>query len=133
MQAILNGLTGVGYLIDGTSAMVMRLDDESTSSTVPLYELPHILSGARHVDFVDVESAEQARRLLERGYAREESLDLALILLDSDSSDLTRTEAAAGLNRLLLEWGVRTWLEGVLYGAPLPETADLEGARRHAA
>ncbi len=132
MQAVLNGLTGAGLLIDGDRVSLLRADDVLSATPGRLSDLPHVLGEARNIDFMSVAGADEALGILRRNHLREESLDLALMLLDSDLSEATRTEVAAVLNRELLDWDLRTWLEGVLYGAPLPAGADMDGALRYA-
>jgi Putative Zn-dependent protease, contains TPR repeats len=131
MQAVLNGLTGAGLLIDGDRVSLLRADGEPSTTPGRFSDLPQVLGEARNVEFVNVSTANQALETLRRDHLREESLDLALILLDRDLSDETRAEAAEVLNEAL-DWDLRSWLEGVLYGAPLPAGADMAGALRHA-
>ncbi|HEX9459436.1 MAG TPA: tetratricopeptide repeat protein, partial [Thermoanaerobaculia bacterium] len=132
MQAVLNGLTGAGLLIDGDRVSLLRADGVLSATPGRLSDLSHVLGEARNIDFMSVAGADEALGILRRNHLREESLDLALMLLDSDLSEVTRTEVAAVLNRELLDWDLRTWLEGVLYGAPLPAGADMDGALLYA-
>ncbi len=132
MQAVLNGLTGAGLLIEGDRVSVLRIEGDSSLRPGQVAELPRVLGEGRNVEFVGVADAEQALQILRRDQLREECLDLALILLDPELSAATRTEAAALLNHMLMDWELRSWLEGVLYGAPLPSGADLDGAVRYA-
>ena len=128
MQAVLNRLTGTALLVDGEHFSLLRLD-ETVTIPAGTGELARVIGDGRNIDVVSVGGADEARELLEHAYACEESLDLALILMDSELSDATRKQAARDLNSLLLGWNVRSWLEGVLYGAPLPGEADIDGAR----
>jgi tetratricopeptide (TPR) repeat protein len=132
MQAVLNGMSGTGLLIEGDQVSLLRLDDNYTAVPGSFNELPDVLGDARSIDFLSVANADEAFETLRLDHARQESLDLALILLDRDLSDETRTEAATVLNHMLLDWDLRSWLEGVLYGAPLPSEADMDGALRNA-
>jgi tetratricopeptide (TPR) repeat protein len=132
MQAILNGLTGSGLLLDESGGSVLHFEDGLLPFAARKDELRNVLGEARHIDFVNVADASEAREILNREHLREESLDLTLILLDPELSFETRAEAAALLNHMLLDWDLRSWLEGVLYGAPLPANADMQGALRNA-
>ncbi|HXH94196.1 MAG TPA: tetratricopeptide repeat protein, partial [Thermoanaerobaculia bacterium] len=106
------------------------MDRDHTAVPGSFSDLPSVFGDARSIDFISVASADEALETLRRHHIRQECLDLALILLDRDLSDETRTETAATLNHMLLDSDLRSWLEGVLYGAPLPSEADMDGALR---
>ena len=127
MQAVLNRLTGTALLVEGERISLLHMDGDMTAPA-SAGELARVIGEGRNIDVVSVTGVDDAREQLRRAYLCEESLDLALILLDSDLSETTRKEAALNLNSSLLDWQVRSWLEGVLYGAPLPSEADIEGA-----
>jgi len=132
MQAILNGLTGTGLLIDRDRVYILDVGEDGPADAAPLGDWPYFLGEARNVDFITVDDAETALDILRSSHVRQDALDLTLMLLDSELLETTRTEAAAVLNPMLSDWNVRAWLEGVLYGSPLPDSADAAGAIRHA-
>jgi tetratricopeptide (TPR) repeat protein len=132
MQAVLNGMTGAGLLIDGDRVSLLHVDGDPSTAPGRLSDLPYVMGEACDIDFMSVAGADEALAILRCNRLREEGLDLVLILLDSDLSGATRMEAAVVLNHMLLDWDLRTWLEAVLYGAPLPAGADVAGALRYA-
>lgn len=128
MQAVINSLTGTALLLEGQSASVLQVDRYPRTTVVRIATLPLVLGDARNVEVVDVASVNEAFEILKRERLREECLDVALILLDPDVSDATRRDAVSALEEMLIDENVCSWLEGVLYSAPLPACADGPGA-----
>ena len=128
MNAILSGLTGTGFLIEGDRFYAINLDTPDEAVPVEETSIPYFFPDYRTLCFLEDVTAEKAVTKLQELYHGEEALDLALFLFDEELSDELRSEAAEALEELLQEHKVRFYLESVLYAKPLPPSADVKGA-----
>ncbi len=79
---------------------------------------------------IDVNSIKAAFDQLEIHREQSTALDFTLMLLDRDLDHETRAFVAEGLDNLILKANCRDYVLDVLYAAPLPRTADVEGAKK---
>jgi tetratricopeptide (TPR) repeat protein len=89
----------------------------------------HLLFGsARDFEFFENISRDRVDDYLSQAVAREDALDLLLILLDADYPADIRTDAAEDLEEVLAGDGVVTQLEAVMFSAPLPTITNIAKA-----
>jgi tetratricopeptide (TPR) repeat protein len=130
MDAAVSGRAGVGLLLDGER--LLSFDVEEPERLVPRNrsDLNYIFGEASDLKFLEDVTHEEAQAALEREYNSSLGLDLCLVLLDPEHSDAVRTDVATELEDLLADPLVLESLENVMYAAPLPGAADLDGAKR---
>jgi tetratricopeptide (TPR) repeat protein len=129
MDAIISGRAGVAFLVEGEVLSSLDVEDPNTLLPRRPADLRLIFGEAPDIElFEDVDHAEASRQL-ERAFNCSSALDLALILFDPELTDDVRDDAARELERLLSDPKVADYLENILYGRPLPASADIAGAR----
>ncbi len=135
MNALISGQAGLALVVDGDRLATIHAHEPDVLVDRHAGELPFLIGEGR--DFVPVENASRAEipRRLQQAQDREDTLELALMLMDPELSDDLRMETAGELEELLSSPDLTRYLESVLYARPLPDSADLEGglsmAREH--
>ena len=127
MNALISGQAGLALVVDGDRLATIHADDPDVTVDRHAGEVRYLVGEGR--DFVPIENVardEIVRELLV-AQDREDALELALILLDSEMPDDIRQESAQELEELLGQESVARYVEGVLYAKPLPDSADAEG------
>ncbi len=128
MNAAISGRAGMALLIEGNTLMSFDVDDPNTCVPRRQADLPFLFGDASDLQFLEDVDRAQVAQELERAYNSSAALDLTLIALDSELSDETRAEAIDALEELLIDADIELKLESVLYGRPLPDAADIDGA-----
>jgi DNA-binding NtrC family response regulator len=129
MDAVISGRAGTALLVNGQTLLSFDVDEPDTLVPRAQSDLPYLFGDARDLQFLENISQEQVRKRLELEYNVIRALDLSLILMDATLSEGVREEAAAELEELFGDAAVLERLEGILYARPLPNSADITGAK----
>ncbi|HSS48799.1 MAG TPA: hypothetical protein VLX28_07625 [Thermoanaerobaculia bacterium] len=131
MDALISAQAGTALLIQGS-------DLASIHASCPDRAIPrraeeaHLLFGeAQDLQVIEGVDRDQVVRRLTLEADSAEALQLCLILLDPELSSEIRSEAVEELDALLAEGECCEGLERVLFAHPLPQEADLSGARAY--
>ncbi len=128
MKAIISGQAALAVTIEGENLYSFSMNSPESWTPLKEWELPHLFSQASDVlQFENVSQSEVVAKLKSE-WAQDRSLQLILILLDSEEEAQTRLEAAECLDEFLKQNEVRQYLENHLFSSPLPSTADLDNA-----
>jgi len=132
MNALISGQAGVAVLIQGDTVTSYTLDDPEVMVLQSSSAVPYLFADA--TDVTELKGLSQAEVLaqLETAWRKDRILQLTLILLDAGDDQETRIAAAECLDELLNVQGLEEFLFNRMCMAPLPELADLAGARRYA-
>ncbi|MFL6273793.1 MAG: tetratricopeptide repeat protein [Blastocatellia bacterium] len=129
MDAVISGRAGTALIVDGNTLFSFDVDEPDTLVPRAQSDLPYLFGDARDLQFLENSGQEQIKKRLELEYNVVCALDLALILMDDTLSAEVRQEAAAELEELFRDTAVLERLEGILYARPLPDSADITGAK----
>ncbi|HKQ08541.1 MAG TPA: tetratricopeptide repeat protein [Blastocatellia bacterium] len=129
MDAVISGRAGTALIVDGNTLFSFDVDEPDTLVPRAQSDLPYLFGDARDLQFLENIGQQQIRKRLELEYNVVCALDLALILMDATLSAGVRQEAAAELEELFSDTTVLERLEGILYARPLPDSADITGAK----
>src|ERR1700755_2743280 len=124
MDAIISGRAGVAFLVEGGVFSCFDVEDPNTLLPRRPADLRLVFGEAPDIEFFEGVDRDEAARQLERAFNCASALDLALILFDTELTDDVRDDAAVELERLLSDPKVADYLENILYGRPLPASAD---------
>jgi tetratricopeptide (TPR) repeat protein len=128
MNALLSGQAGIAILVHGDTLSVVQADSPETEREFPHSALGCLLAGATDVLSLQAVSRDELVRRLGLAWRSDRAMQLALLLLDGAEDCETRHLASDCLDDLLREPEVCIHVTNRLYAAPLPETADLNGA-----
>lgn len=127
MNAIVSGLSGAAMVLNGNETSLLRVGSGEAVSGRP-EDFPFVFGEADDLQFLEDVELPEVTHHLEMAFAREQSLQLALVLLDRGFSPRTRRAAAEELESLLHRGDAERFVESVLYAHVLPASADLAGA-----
>jgi hypothetical protein len=127
LRALVSGQAGLAIVFEEGHAASLRTDD-SVLIARESYEWPYMLADADDVVELNDVSLGEIKSELSLASRKDGALHLVLILLDVESSDEGRRRSAPCLEGMFSDEGVRRFIENRLFVAPLPSTADLEGA-----
>ncbi len=132
MEAVISGQAGVALLVDGESlsSIYVHAPDEAVPRRAS--EFPYLFGKADDLIFLEDVTVDDARRQLTAASDGCDVLHLVLMRLDPERPLDIRQEAAAELDEVLAsnpQAGEHA--ERLLLAAPLPPTADVEGAKAH--
>lgn len=128
MNALLSGQAGIAILVHGDTLSVVQADSPDTEREFPHSALGCLLAGATDVISLEAVSREELVHRLGLAWRNDRAMHLILLLLDGAEDWQTRHLASDCLDELLREPEVGGHVTNRLYAAPLPETADLNGA-----
>jgi tetratricopeptide (TPR) repeat protein len=128
MKAILSGQTALAICIENDQFHSISIDSPETWRERHDWEIPLLFADATDMLQLENVSRSQVLEKLEITWAQDRTLQLILILLDKKEEPETRLEAAECLDDFLNQAEVREYVENHLYSAPLPSSADLNGA-----
>ncbi len=128
MNAILSGQSAVAVCIEPEQLYSISLNSPESWTLRHEWELPHLFADATDIIQLENTSRSEVLEKLKLGWVQNRSLQLILILLDHEEESQTRLEAAECLDDSLDQDEVRRYVENYIYSAPLPSTADLNGA-----
>lgn len=129
MRALVSGQAGVAIVFDGDRTVSIDVECDHPVVRDP-NEWPYLLEGADDAyELTDV-SEQQVVRELDLAWRKDRALHLALIFLERDTRQETRKESAELLEILVADERVFRHILHRLHVAPLPATADLQGAVR---
>jgi tetratricopeptide (TPR) repeat protein len=129
MNAVISGLAGVAFVMDGDWFASMHAGDLAVLVPRAPGDYPYLFADAGDLQFLeDVEPAEVVRWLGLAG-DQADALQLTLILLDPLLSEQVRRGAAVDLEELYANPEVLAHVERVLFAQPLSPEADLPGAQ----
>ncbi len=129
MRALVSGQAGVAIVFDGDRTVSIDVECEHPVVRDP-NEWPYLLEGADDAYELNDVSEQQVVRELDLAWRKDRALHLVLILLERDTRQETRKESAELLEILVADERVFRHILNRLHVAPLPATADLEGAVR---
>ena len=129
MNAVISGRAGTALIVNGQTLLSFDVDEPETLVPRAQSDLPYLFGDARDLQFLQNTSQEQVKKQLEVEYNVTCALDLSLILMDASLSAGLREEAAVELEGLFRDVMVLERLEGILYAHPLPDSADIIGAK----
>jgi tetratricopeptide (TPR) repeat protein len=128
MDALISGIAGRALLLEGDSLTSVDVEEASRRVLRHPSDLPFLFGEATDLRVIEDFDIDSITRELQRASNSECALDLTLITLDSELSDEIRLEAVEDLEHLLRDTLVVGYVESILYGSPLPERADINGA-----
>lgn len=128
MHAVISGRAGVAIVVEGDRLSSISACEPHVSVPRRADEVPLLLGEAQDLRFLEDISVDEVRRHLEEDTSAEESLHLALILLDTDHTNDLREKAADVLDKLLASDVVAERLERVLWARPMLPEMDRQGA-----
>jgi len=128
MDAVISGIAGKALLLEGDSLTSFDVEDMSHSTKRYPSDLSFLFGDARDLRLMEGSDIASIKRELQLASDKQCALDLALISLDPELPTDIRIEAVEDLEVLLTDEFVEKSLESVLYGRPLPEAADINGA-----
>lgn len=131
MDAVISGQAGKALLLSGNSLMSFDMDDPDTLVLRQQADLPFLFGEAGDLRILENTNHEDVTRELRRACDCGDALNLTLIALDPEADGEIRSEAITELEELLTDEYVAEHLEYVLYGRPLPASADIAGALNH--
>ncbi|NGZ29196.1 MAG: tetratricopeptide repeat protein [Magnetococcales bacterium] len=127
MEAILSGTAGLGLILDGENAWVIRREEPDRPVATTSAQGRRLFwgreGGLRR--FV-VESISEGYRLLKGQYNKAVGLQLFFLALDEDLSQGVRSKIIALLEESLEDKAVYAYVQGVLYSSPLPNPASCQ-------
>jgi hypothetical protein len=129
-NAVVSGQAGVVFLFKGKDAFYIR---HRRGEVIPcrLEDFPFLFGDARDLLYLEDTEISDAVELLRREVAKEEALQIALILLDGTDGGYpprVRSSAARELEELLADVDLEEYLSRVLFAHPLTRNGDLDGA-----
>ena len=127
MRVLISGQAGVAVIIDGDCAV--SIDAETHQRiTRAQHDWPYLLDDAD--DLYELEDVPEDQIIVELDLAwkKDRALHLALILLDGEADRETRTESAELLEDFFSDDRLFQHIRNRLYAAPIPGTADVQGA-----
>ncbi len=125
MDAVISGRAGRALLWEQGPLWLLNLDEPRKLIPVRQPAVRLLFGNAVDLAFLENTDLRSVVQTLEDEHYQASALDLTLICLDSDLSRETRTAAIVALEEILDRPHVLARLENILYGRPLPETADL--------
>ena len=130
-DAVISGRAGVALLLEEDSLSSFDVNDPSKLVPRQQADLHFLFGETRDLQILEDTTHEEIAQTLDRAYNCSCALDFALISLDSELSDETRTEAADALEELLADTYISDYLEAIFYARPLPASADMAGALKY--
>ena len=125
MDAVISGRAGIGILLQPQSQYICRSGE---ITAIPATSVPLLIRGYPDLTLLEDVDTDQVYETLIREIARDDSLHLLLILLDSGKHAPIRREAASALKDLLDLPSVSRHSESILSARPLPSDGDIDGA-----
>ncbi len=140
MEAVVSGRAGVALLLNGERVYSIHVDDPGQFVPRRSADLPYLLNDADDLRFLRDVGVEAVQEALESASVEADMLALFLIVVDGSRSEGIRGKAAAALETLLTaaDPEVRSatamrsageQLLNLLHARPLPDSADVRGAR----
>ena len=127
MNCVLSGNSGLAFVLDGARALIVHANRSDDMEQVPAEEFHRVFAGVTDRIFLEGVSLDEIRGRLLLACQASTALSLALLVLDIESPEDLRAEAAQDLEGLIEDPRVLAELEKVLSAAPLPGTADVVG------
>ncbi|HEX7766330.1 MAG TPA: hypothetical protein VF443_06415, partial [Nitrospira sp.] len=132
MDVLISGQAGIAVLIQGDTVTSYSLDEPELSVPQSSSALPYLLADATDVlEFKEL-SPSEIHSQLDTAWRKDRILQLTLILLDAGDEPETRIAAAECLEELLNLKDLEEFLFNRMCMAPLPDIADIAGAKRYA-
>lgn len=132
MDVLISGQAGIAVLIQGDTVTSYSLDEPEFSVPQSSSALPYLLADATDVlEFKEL-SLSEIHSQLDTAWRKDRILQLTLILLDAGDEPETRIAAAECLEELLNLKDLEEFLFNRMCMAPLPDIADIAGAKRYA-
>ncbi|MFN2452945.1 MAG: hypothetical protein ABR577_01860 [Pyrinomonadaceae bacterium] len=131
MDAVISGQAGKALLLNGNSLTSFDVDDPATLVPGQQADLRFLFGEAGDLRILENTNLADVTRELRRARDCDDALDLTLISFDPELPAEIRREAIEELEELLADEYVIEHLEYVLYGRPLPASADITGALNH--
>lgn len=125
MKALISGQVATAVLVDGEHFFSFDLDTPGETVRREVWEIPLLLADATDIQEIDNTSELAAIEELELAWTKDRTLQLILILLDSDEEAENRLNAAECLNEFLSNVTVNEYIANRLYSSPLPSDADI--------
>ncbi len=127
-NAIVSGRAGLALLTDGPA--VYSLDRRSIEPVARRPEEFYLLFGSsRDFEFLEDAPRDAIANCLSAAIRREQALDLAVTLLESDYDEDIRREAAEELDERLADDAVAQSLDSIMFSSPLPRGTAVAGAQ----
>lgn len=130
MKAIISGQSGLCVLVgpeDTSLVRTMSIDTPRELRLCAPTDIPYLFADATDVREFDGLTEEQAREELQRAWAQDRTLQLALVYLDARLDSVTRLSAGELLDSRLREPMIVNFLADRMYAAPLPNTIVFHG------
>ncbi|MGI8656178.1 MAG: tetratricopeptide repeat protein [Pyrinomonadaceae bacterium] len=131
MDAVISGQAGKALLLNGNSLLSFDMSDPATLVPRQQADVRFLFGEAGDLRILENTTHEAVTRELRRACDCDDALDLTLISFDPELPAEIRREAIEELEALLADGYVGEHLEYILYGRPLPASADLAGALNH--
>ena len=128
MNAVISGSAGVAILLEDKRVDAIHVDDPDKIFCVSPERVRMLLGGSKNHQYVENVSLEEVKQGLEKACDCEDALHLCLIMLDSGLSMESRREAAEALEGIINVPHVASYLQNVMFAAPMPTSADMAGA-----
>jgi tetratricopeptide (TPR) repeat protein len=127
LRALISGQAGVAVMLDGDRAFSIDVECPQPVVRDP-DEWPLLLEGADDAYELTEVSEVQVAAELDLAWRKDRSLHLALIFLNGDTEHDARKESAEILENQVTDEIVLRHILNRLHVAPIPKTADLNGA-----
>jgi tetratricopeptide (TPR) repeat protein len=130
MNAVISGAAGKALFSDGRSLKCFDIDDPSKLADCRQSDIPYLFGEARDLRVIENVELDLIVRELKSESDLSIALDLTLIALDAELDEDIRKDAIQDLDDLLADTELKERLESILYGRPVPDDGDLQGALR---
>jgi hypothetical protein len=128
MKALISGRAGRALIIEGQTLRSLDIKDPWHLVERRHREVPFLFGDARDIRIVENGNLESIHQQLQEDSKFTLGLDLALISLDAELPAGIRLDALSELEDALDSPRIAERLENILYAAPLPDDADIDGA-----
>ncbi|HSS50343.1 MAG TPA: hypothetical protein VLX28_15505 [Thermoanaerobaculia bacterium] len=128
MNAIVSGQNGMAMILDGEHASMLNEGPDEPLRECHWEDFPRLFGDADDLEFLENVDLPKIVDHLAEAFAREQALQLTLVLLDNFFSHRTRRSAGKELESLIGKPRVERFVENVLSAHVLPAKSDLLGA-----